>query len=373
MNVVVFGTYDPVRHPRIGVIAEGISAHGHRVVELNEPLGINTDEKVKILRQPWRLVVLVGRLLRSWWRLRQHARQAPQPDAVVVGYMGHFDVHAARRLFPGIPIALDHLIFAADTALDRGERGYWKVKLLRWLDRAALSSADIIVLDTDGHRELVPRSLRSRCVVVPVGASGRWFSEFDVEETENLKVIFFGLFTPLQGASVIGEAIGRLADAPIHFTMVGTGQDYDQTRLLANESENVTWIPWLEPKTLTTAVAKSDVCLGIFGTGPKALRVVPNKVFQGAAAGCAIVTSDSPPQRTLLGDAAILVPAGDAEALAQALRDLAEDREAVRDVRRACRELANERFRPAKIAAPLVAVLEGVVADVADVEKRNRG
>ena len=42
---------------------------------------------------------------------------------------------------------------------------------------------------------------------------------------------------------------------------------------------------------LPALVAGHDVCLGIFGTGDKALRVVPNKVFQGAAAGCAIVTS----------------------------------------------------------------------------------
>jgi glycosyltransferase involved in cell wall biosynthesis len=42
-------------------------------------------------------------------------------------------------------------------------------------------------------------------------------------------------------------------------------------------------------------------------------------VFQGAAAGCAIVTSDIPPQRRALGDAALLVPPGDPAALAAAL------------------------------------------------------
>ena len=71
---------------------------------------------------------------------------------------------------------------------------------------------------------------------------------------------------------------------------------------------------------LPALVAGHDVCLGIFGTGDKALRVVPNKVFQGAAAGCAIVTSDTAPQRRALGDAAVLVPPGDPEALAAALR-----------------------------------------------------
>ena len=44
-------------------------------------------------------------------------------------------------------------------------------------------------------------------------------------------------------------------------------------------------------------VASHDVCLGIFGDTDKALSVVPTKVYQGAAAGCAVVTSDTAPHR----------------------------------------------------------------------------
>ena len=62
---------------------------------------------------------------------------------------------------------------------------------------------------------------------------------------------------------------------------------------------------------LPALVAGHDVCLGIFGSAAKAARVVPNKVFQGAAAGCALVTSDTPPQRRVLDGAAVLVPPGD--------------------------------------------------------------
>ena len=97
---------------------------------------------------------------------------------------------------------------------------------------------------------------------------------------------------------------------------------------------------------LPALVAGHDVCLGIFGTGDKALRVVPNKVFQGAAAGCAIVTSDTAPQRRALGDAAVLVPPGDPEALAAALRRLADDRADLARLRRQARGLARQPFAP---------------------------
>jgi glycosyltransferase involved in cell wall biosynthesis len=105
---------------------------------------------------------------------------------------------------------------------------------------------------------------------------------------------------------------------------------------------------------LPALVAEHDVCLGIFGSGEKARRVVPNKVFQGAAAGCAVVTSDTTPQRRVLGEGAILVPPGNADALAAALRELAADAGKLAGLRAAARELADKSFAPAQVAAPLL-------------------
>jgi glycosyltransferase involved in cell wall biosynthesis len=95
----------------------------------------------------------------------------------------------------------------------------------------------------------------------------------------------------------------------------------------------------------------------VFGTGPKAQRVVPNKVYQGAAAGCVVVTSDTPPQRTMLGDAALYVVPGDAAALATTLRGLAADPARVDALRHAAYDLADSRFRPEHVIAPLRARL----------------
>jgi glycosyltransferase involved in cell wall biosynthesis len=81
--------------------------------------------------------------------------------------------------------------------------------------------------------------------------------------------------------------------------------------------------------------------------------VVPNKVFQGAAAGCALVTSDTAPQRRVLGDAALFVPPGDAQALAGALRLLARDRDRLAAARDAAARLAAGRFTPEHVVRPL--------------------
>jgi glycosyltransferase involved in cell wall biosynthesis len=356
-RVLFFGTYDARRYPRVRVLQEGFAALGDDVLECNVPLRLDTAARVKMLRQPWLVPLLAAKLAVTWIRLIARSRRVRGVDLVVVGYMGHFDVHLARLLWPRTPVALDHLVSACDTALDRRVSSRWLVWLLERLDRAAVKAAHFPCVDTSEHRERVCAAARGRSVVVPVGAASTWFYPPVRHASERVRVVFFGSFTPLQGAPVIGEALRLLADDErFAFTIVGRGQDYEETRAAAGAA-NVEWIDWIEPEHLPYLVACHDVCLGIFGTGPKALRVVPNKVFQGAAAGTAIVTSDTTPQRQELGDAAAFVPAGDASALAAELRKLADDRERLWDLRVAAFARANERFHPAAVIEALNARL----------------
>ena len=135
--------------------------------------------------------------------------------------------------------------------------------------------------------------------------------------------------------------------------MIGDGQDRDAAEAATRGAGGISWIDWVSPPDLPVLVAGHDVCLGIFGTTPKARRVVPNKVFQGAAAGCVIVTSDTRPQRDILGDAALYVPPGDPRALAEALRGLADDPAAVAALSHKARDRARERFTPHATVGPL--------------------
>jgi glycosyltransferase involved in cell wall biosynthesis len=365
MRTIIFGTYDTAMHPRIATIAEGLAARGFEVTECNIPLGLTTADRVDMLAKPWKAVGLVTRLASRWGGLAAKARRLGRPDVVVVGYLGHFDVHLARLLYRRgkVPIVLDHLISAANTAKDRRLDGGIKTKLLRLIDAAALHAADIVVVDTDEHREIVPDKYQSKVVVVPVGAPAPWHAAARDPATAAapsgpLKVVFYGLYTPLQGTPVIGAALGRIAGAPVEVTMIGRGQDEAETKQAAAANTAVRWLDWVPAAELPALVAAHDVCLGIFGTGDKALRVVPNKVFQGAAAGCAVITSDTAPQRRVFGavpqeGGAVLVPPGDPAALADALLRLAEDREALLKLRHAARQLAAERFTPEQVVGPL--------------------
>jgi glycosyltransferase involved in cell wall biosynthesis len=222
--------------------------------------------------------------------------------------------------------------------------------VLGLLDAVAIKASDVVVVDTEEHLAMLPEGADG--VVVPVGAPTSWTAPMPGPRHGPLKVIFFGLFTPLQGAPVIGEALSLLDDERFEVTMVGGGQDLERTRALAGSSR-ARWADLVPPADLPAMVWGHDVCLGIFAASGKGTRVVPNKVFQGAAAGCCIVTSDTPPQRRTLGDAAVLVPAGDPKALAQALNDLADDDTRLLTLRVAAWELARAQFTPHAVTAPL--------------------
>lgn len=359
VRVLGFGTYDARAHPRVATLLAGVRDRGGEVTELVVPLGFDTADRVRMLRRPWRVPVLALRLATRWMVLTRRARRLADrhPDVVVVGYLGHFDVLLARRLFPRSRIVLDHLIGAADTARDRGVTSGPALRVLSALDAAALAAADVVVVDTDEQRAVLPPRYRDRAVVVAVGAPPLWRPDPHrppVGDDRPLRVVFFGTFTPLQGTEVLAAALGQLVDTPqIEATLVGDGQDRPAARVAAAGNPAVRWLNWVPPERLPELVAAADICLGIFGTGPKALRVVPNKVFQGAAAGCAIVTSDTAPQRRVLDAAAVFVPPGDPTALATALRQLAGDRQRVAGLQRAAAELAAASFTPRVVVGPL--------------------
>lgn len=351
-TAVMFGSYDEFRHPRVAVLREGLVDAGWDVTVVNEPLGASTADKVAAARSPFAAARFVGRVLRSWALLWARGRRVPAPDVVVVGYLGHLDVHLARLLWRRSELVLDHLVGLADTVRDRGLDTGATYRLLDLVDRAAVARADVVVVDTDEQLAQLPESAQRRAVVVPVGAAHLWFEQTAPPPPPPLRVCFVGLFTPLHGAPVIGRALAILhdRDVPVDVSMVGTGQDLASTRCAAGPAAaQVNWIDWVDAEDLPAFVASHHVSLGIFGTTPKALRVVPTKVYQGVAAGTTVVTSDTAPQRRALGDAAVYVPPGDASALADVLSMMATGDHSI-----ATAEGVADRFAPRVVLTSLL-------------------
>ena len=360
-RVLLFGTYDASKNPRAEILSQGLEDCGASVSRCVRPMRLSAERRVSALRGPQQIPLVALSLVIAWASLLIASRRYRQPDVVLVGYLGHLDVLLARMRYPGSVIVLDYLVSLTDTARDRGTPGKVYGWSLGLLDRLALAASDIAVVDTDEHAARLSRSARPKCVVAPVGALKDCFATAPTggsPKNQPLKVIFFGHFIPLQGTPTIGACLAELGRrgrrSDVHFTMVGIGQDYETARRLAGEQKSVNWMGRLIPREeLNSLVSRHDVALGIFGTTPKAQRVVPTKVQEAAAAGLAVVTSDTAPQRRAFGEAALFIPPGDPTALADALESLADDRCVLAELRRLAHGIAREQWQPSIVVRRL--------------------
>jgi glycosyltransferase involved in cell wall biosynthesis len=317
MRVLYFGTYDRA-YPRNAQVISALRGAG---VEVGEQ-----HRSVWERRHNWsvgpRQILRVAEAERSLRRSREAEREA---DALIVGYPGHFDLPAAKRVARGRPVVFNPLVSLYDTLVDdrgRFRRGSPGAGVVHLADRRAFRRADVVVADTAAHAAFFREEfgLRpERLEVCFVGAEDRLFRP-GWQPERPFHVLFVGKLIPLHGLETILAAAALLPEVP--FRVIGSGQ---LEPLLVGRSENVEWVPWVEYDDLPGEIQASGCALGIFGTGAKARRVIPNKAFQALACGTPLVTADTPAARELLTDGAdaLLVPPGDPEALARAIRRLA--------------------------------------------------
>lgn len=384
MRIVVFGTANTgPGYPRLDVITEGLRRRGVDVVRLLCPLFGTHADKLAVAGGSVRAVArLAPRLCRVYGRLARDYRAVGRHDAVLVGGMGHLDLLWLRRLRADrrIPIVFDPFVGLYDTIVgDRGlvAHGSLRARACLALDRSACKGADRILVDTEAMASHLAAQVglpRERFRVVYQGQDDRVFHPVTRETTSDgpLDVVFAGTYVPLQGADTIVRAAVALGDVG-RITMIGDGQARDDVERLATRLgvTNVRFeTAWLDTDALAARLARADVCLGIFGTTDKASRVVPLKAVAALAVGRPLVTRDSAAAREVLRDGVDcrLVPAGDPDALATALRGLAVDRAACDRLGAAGRATFERVLSPDAIGGAVAAVLDEVIGT----ERRTR-
>ena len=318
MRVLYFGTYER-DYPRNAQVISCLRRAGVDVRERHVPVWEGS-------RENWRAGA--GAAVRlGLAELKLLQRTPGDFDALIVGYPGHFDLPAAGRAARGRPVIFNPLVSLADTFVaDRGRfrPGSAAARALARVDQHALRSADVVVADTRANADHLAELgglARERVEVALVGAEERIFGP-GWSPAEPFTVLFVGKLIPLHGLQTVLAAARAIPELP--FRLVGSGQ---LESLVRERPSNVDWVPWVEYERLPGELHRAGCALGIFGTSAKAQRVIPNKAFQALACGTPLVTADTPGARELLvdGESALLVPPGDPEALASALRRLAGD------------------------------------------------
>jgi glycosyltransferase involved in cell wall biosynthesis len=362
-RVLVIGTFDPDT-PRSRQWLRLLERLGCEV-EVRNTGSWGTDRASQTASSA---VQMLRDALRGLWPALRYLLTCKKPDVVVFLYPGHLDacvlgpIARLRR----IPTVLDVFISLYDTVVsDRGLSSSRSPIAIatRALDTMACWSVRTIVVDTPEHAQFFSRfTRRSRrhFAVLWVGAEEARFVAED-DPGDDAPILWYLTYIPLHGFETVARAAALLTDDGRTFRLVGDGQQRAAAEALAKELglTNIEFIAPVEESELRGEIARSSICLGVFGTSDKAARVVPNKVFQCAAAGRAVVTAATPAVQRAFGDALVTVPVGDHEALADALRDLRGPKRLAVAAR--ARTVFDQRYSEAALADDLALILSSVI------------
>jgi glycosyltransferase involved in cell wall biosynthesis len=299
---------------------------------------------------------------RRYVELGWNLRRAGPATALLVPEFRHKDVPLARLAasIRGADLIVDPLVSRHDTKIGdwaAADDGSFQSDHNRRIDRAAVRFADLLLCDTPQHAAYFASTYRvpaSRCAVVPVGFDdARWTSRPEPPE-QPFRVAFFGSYLPLHGIETIVEAAARVPE--VRWTLIGGGMTFPIVRDAMARGVRLDLVPWQEPAVLVERLAEAHVLLGVFGTGAKTARVVPNKLYQGMALGRASITGDSPAIRSFFtpGEHLLTVPCGDAAALAAAVRRLRDEPALRARLALAGAARVHTHFNPQAVAARLL-------------------
>ena len=256
-------------------------------------------------------------------------------DLIVVGFYGQL-LFPFVRLLTWKPILYDVYISTFDTMVyDRGVAKSTSLKAkLYWLfDWFSMKCSHAIILETQDHIEDYAKKFkisieRFRHLFLTVDESVIHPVESNRSEPEFL-VHFHGEYAPFHGVRIILEAAHLLRDKHVQFQIIGKGITWKADRDFAEKAQlnNVRFIDWVPYEQLAKTMAKADCSLGFFGKNPRTARVLTNKVVETLAVGKPLITVENQPVQELVihEESALLVPAGDAAALANAILKLKSD------------------------------------------------
>jgi glycosyltransferase involved in cell wall biosynthesis len=343
-RVMWWGRFDP-DYSRNRILRQAYAALGWNIVDFHPLLSRTAD-------------------IEAW------LRRLPAPDLVHVPCFRQRDIASARRYARRceLQLLIDPLISAFDKQVfERKKFPEHSTQADRLLkeERGLFQGADIVLADTSEHARFFIETLgiaRARVHVVYVGAEEALFTPAPDPHPPNnpLEVLFYGSFIPLQGPQVIVDAARLYQGPPVSWVLLGSGPLLADCKKTAEGLPNVLFEDWLPYTDLPDRIRRADILLGVFGSTPKAQRVIPNKVFQALACGKPVVTCSAPayPAQLRTTEAGVTFIAADRpNELAAAVGRLAIEPARLQQLGHAARAIYEQNFSFAHIAQQLASAL----------------
>jgi PEP-CTERM/exosortase A-associated glycosyltransferase len=318
---------------------------------------------------------LVGLLARTTARLREVvAREAPD---IIHAHSPVLNAIPALRIGKemGIPVVYEIRAFWEDAAVDHGayRQNSWKYQLVRFMETWVCGRAHEVIVICGGLRDdLIARGIAAERITVvrngintkefqPAEADTRYLSEWKLD---GKRVIgFVGSFYHYEGLDVLVDAFARLASVRPDVVLLLVGGGPMESRLKAQIADR-----GLSDRVIVPGRIPHERMRGVYSVidvlaYPRyATRltesVTPLKPLEAMATGKALVASDVGGHRELIRhrETGVLVPPGDARALAGTIGSLLEDRALCQAIQRRGVAIAREQWTWDMVTGPHAAV-----------------
>ena len=197
-------------------------------------------------------------------------------------------------------------------------------RYIRWSARRILAKSDAIIVPSTAPLEMLHRlDPGLQAAVLPPAVNLQGWRDLPHVTGEGLRLTFIGRLEDRKGVAVLLKAWPEIAAAlpKAHLTIAGDGEMRDQVQAMIGA--RLTHLGRLQDAEMQSLLSQTDLFLAPAPYGESYGLVLAEAMASGAvpvAAGNAGYTS-------VIGDsgAALIVPPGDAEALAQKVIELARD------------------------------------------------
>lgn len=249
------------------------------------------------------------------------------------------------------------------------------IRASEWLEGFLYRHADQVIVNSPGFIEHVKSRGAKSVELVPNGADASMFDphsngeQFRREHDLGRKGdrgTFLALYAGAHGLSndleILLQAADKIRDCD-YITMVLLGDGKEKSKLMVKAEQmglsNVRFLPPVPKTTMPEALAAADACIAILKPVPLYATVYPNKVFDYMAAGRAVVLAMEGVIREVIENAhaGVPVPPGNPDALAHAIRELANNAQIRREMGLNGRQYVKAHFDRPIIAGKLARLM----------------
>jgi glycosyltransferase involved in cell wall biosynthesis len=248
------------------------------------------------------------------------------------------------------------------------------IKLSEWLERFLYRHADLVVVNSPGYIDHVKSRGARNVALVQNGTDTSMFTPdadgIPFRQAHGLEGKFIALYAGAHGLSndlgvVLATAKLLESRKDICLVLLGDGKDKPALQEQARHQglENVLFLPPIPKVNMPAALAAADACIAILKPIELYKTTYPNKVFDYMAAGKPVVLAIGGVIRQVIqdADAGIPVTPGDPDAMAEAIRLLADDPNLSTQLGKQGRNFVVSHFDRADLAEKFLEIMLGLV------------